>query len=84
MIFQVCAVRDRVVDAFNSPFVVTSVGQAIRTFGDEVNRKQEDNPLSKHPEDFDLYKLGTWDSESGLFDCGVPKQVAVGKDLVRE
>lgn len=82
MIFTVCSVRDRAVDSFGTPIFVVAVGQAVRGFTDEINRKASDNQMNKHPEDFDLFVLGKFDSDTGLFvDTTVPRQIAVGKDV---
>jgi len=81
VIYNVCSVRDRAVDSYGNPFFVQAVGQAVRSFSDEINRRADDNQLNKHPEDFDLYTLGTFNSDTGLFDTGVPRQIAVGKDV---
>lgn len=79
----VLSVRDRAADCFGQPMFVVSLGGAIRSFGDEINRKDVNNQLSKHPEDFDLYQIGEFDDNSAeLIPCK-PRQVAVGKDLVR-
>lgn len=77
----IVAVRDRAADVFAQPNFVHSVGGAIRSFSDEINRVAHDNVLNKHPEDFDLYQLGVYDDNSGLFVSDKPKQIAVGKDL---
>lgn len=69
MLLQVVAVRDAAVDAFGRPIVVPSVGQAIRSFMDEVNRASEDNPMHGHPEDFVLYKLATFEDSTGRFEA---------------
>lgn len=78
----VVAVRDRAVDGYMQPFFVPSIGMAVRSFQDEVNNP--DSPMYKHPEDYDLYQLATFDDESGAFD-GMPRptMIAVGKDSVR-
>lgn len=83
MKYTVCAVRDRAADVFGQPIFTTSVGAAVRSFGDEVNRADEKNQLYNHADDFDLYKLGTYDDAAGVFECGTPEQVAVGKNLRR-
>lgn len=84
MVLVMCAVKDRAADAFGRPFFVASEGLGIRGFLDEVNRAAEDNPLNKHPDDFDLYRLGTWDDNSCLFELEVtPKQLMLGKNAVR-
>jgi len=65
MKYSVCAVKDRAVDAFNRPIYVPTIGVAIRSFTDEVNRK--DSELATHPEDYDLYELGQWDDGTAIY-----------------
>lgn len=84
MLYQVLAVRDRTADVFGVPMFQVSIGVAIRGFADEVNRVHENNMLNRHPEDFDLYHLGTYEDGQGRFDCGEPRQVAIGKDCIRK
>jgi len=81
MRYKVLAIRDRAIDSYGQPFYSTSVGGAIRSFSDEVNRAAENNQLNRHPEDFDLFLLGEFDDQTGEFDTTRPAQVAVGKDL---
>jgi len=83
MRYKIVCIRDRVADVFGQPIFVASIGQAIRSFGDEINNKREGNNLANHPEDFDLYLLGEFDDNSAEFSQERPKQIAVGKDLVR-
>jgi len=82
MRYKIFTVRDRAIDAYGQPFYATSVGGAVRSFSDEINRPAENNQLAKHPEDFDLYLLGEYDDQTGEFDTTRPAQVAVGKDLI--
>ena len=81
MIYKVVSIRDRASDLYSAPIFVASLGAAIRSFGDEVNRKAENNQLNSHPEDFDLYLIGEWNDESAAFGGGnIVKQIAIGKD----
>lgn len=80
----VVAIRDRAANVFGVPSFVPSLGSAVRSFSDEVNRPGENNVLNRHPEDFDLYELGVYDDNSGTFETLTPRQVAVGKDLVSQ
>lgn len=81
----IVSVRDRAVDAFGTPFFAQAVGQALRSFTDEVQRESPDNSLNRHPEDYDLYLLGSFDTDHGTFTCdGPPKMIAVGKELRKE
>jgi len=83
-VLRVVAVRDRALEAFMRPFFVPAVGQAIRSFQDEVNRVDKDNAINAHPADYDLWYLADFDEESGKFvgGDGFPKQVAIGKQCV--
>lgn len=75
------SVRDRAIDAFMQPFFAPATGAATRSFVDEVNRA--DSPMNQHPEDYDLYLLGTFDDSTGEFSTHAPRMVAIGKDSVR-
>lgn len=77
----VVAVRDRAVDAFMNPFVVPSVGMAMRSFSDECNAK--DSPMNKHPADYELHHLGFFDQESGEFlPNNDRKMLAVASNMI--
>jgi hypothetical protein len=75
------AVRDRATVQFGNPMFLVSEGQCIRSFTDEVNRADKDNQLFNHADDFDLFRLGSFDTDSGMFDVGVPTQVVTGKSV---
>lgn len=84
MKMQVCTVFDTAAGVFGRPIFTASVGQAIRSFQDEVSREAPDNVLNKHPEDFQLYHLGAWDDQSGAFEPLVaPERLTTGKEMVR-
>lgn len=84
MLYVVVAIRDRSAVVFGRPAFVTTVGLAVRSFTDEVNREHPENMMSRHPEDFDLYELGTYNDETGeMKSLDHPRQIAIGKDVVR-
>lgn len=81
MTLKVFAVRDMKAMAFLQPFYSPSVGSALRAFGDAVNDKS--CPFNKHPGDYVLYEIGTYDDNSaGLFPLETIKMFACGSDLV--
>lgn len=85
MQMYILAIRDRAADVFGQPMFVASIGGACRSFGDEVNRADPKNNLHAHPEDFDLYELGTYDDTEASFTLlERPRMIAVGKDMVRK
>lgn len=65
-IYQVCTVLDMVAQQYGRPFFTVSEGSAVRGFSDEVNRQSE-SMLYQHPNDFQLFALGTYDDETGSF-----------------
>lgn len=82
----VCTVLDMVAKQYGRPFFTVSTGSAIRGFSDEVNTPHEQSVLYKHPNDFQLYCIGTWDDETGRFTLDdVPSLLVSGSQVrVRE
>jgi hypothetical protein len=82
-ILTIVAVKDRAVDAYNRPFYVPTIGAAIRSFTDEVNRTESE--MHSHPEDYDLYDMGTFCDQTGTFlpaDGGIPRVISRAQDLI--
>ena len=81
----VVSIKDRAADAFGRPFYVPSVGVAIRSFQDEVNRASDDNQMYQHSDDFDLFELGSFDDSTGTFELfESPKLLTLGKQVKAE
>lgn len=84
MQLHIIAVRDIKADVFGQPQFVASIGGAIRSFGDECQRKAEGNVMAAHPEDFELYQLGTYNDARASFELfDNPKQIAVGTNYAK-
>lgn len=83
MKYVICAVYDRAAAAYGRPIFVLSVGGAIRSFQDEINRVAPENEMNRHPKDFDLYELGTFDDGQARFEIHEdgPRCVAIGGQL---
>lgn len=83
MQIHIVVIRDIKADCFGQPNFVLQIGAAIRGFGDQVQAK-DDNPLAKHPEDYELYKLGVYEDGDASFELlPKPQQLAVGSDFAR-
>ena len=65
---MIFAVLDAAAGTFANPWFVPHLGVAVRAFTDEVNRIDDSNNLNKHPQDFALYKIGTYDDVSGVIE----------------
>ena len=84
MLQYIVSVKDRAAEVFTRPFFVPHRNVAVRDFTDEINRAAADNPLNKHPDDFDLYLLGQFDDTVGSFIReGAPTVLVRGKDVVQ-
>jgi len=80
-VLKIFAIRDRAIAAYAQPMFLQTTEQAIRLFKDEVNRPATDNPLYQHPEDFELFQLGEYDTNTAQFTNETPRQVAIGSQL---
>ena len=63
----VFTVYDQKAEAYLQPFFMAGRGEAIRAFADLVN--EPGHMFNKHPEDFTLFLLGSYDEGKGTFDC---------------
>lgn len=72
------AIKDRALDAYMRPFFAQTKNQAIRMFTDEVNNPE--SPMHKHPDDYDLWYLLTWNDDTGGVEEVKPEQLAIGKN----
>lgn len=77
----VVSVRDAKSEAFGRPIFVSTIGAAIRSFGDEVNRDERENVMCTHPEDFQLFHLGYYEDSIGQFENITPKLLAQGNEM---
>ena len=82
----IVSILDTAAGAYGRPAYLATEGVAIRQFSDEINRASEDNQMYVHPDDFDLFYLGTFDDNTGAFDLlASPKQICLGKQVkIRE
>lgn len=82
MVSVIVSVKDSAAEAFGRPMYLQSLGVAIRSFTDEVNREDKDNQLFNHPDDFDLYELGVFDDSIGRYELREnPTVIVRGKDV---
>lgn len=57
------AVYDKKLGLYDAPFTVRHPGEAQRQFLDVC--QQKDSRFGMHPEDYELYELGTYDMATG-------------------
>lgn len=82
MNYVVSSVYDVACCAFGRPVFTAALGQAVRSFSDEINRAVDGNVMYDHPEHFQLFQLGSFDDQSGLFTLlALPTLCSVGSDV---
>lgn len=66
MKLKVFSILDTKADIFHAPFFFSAVGLAVRAFKDLANDKH--SSVSRHPDDFRLFEIGTFDDTTGRFE----------------
>lgn len=84
MKMKIYSIFDQAAEAFATPFFMHNDGLAIRAFQDNINAEDENN-LSKHPEQFKLFCLGDFDDKNGTIAAeSGPVCISVGIELVND
>lgn len=81
MNYLVYSIRDKHM-GFTQPLLYMKEELAIRGFANSINNAPVGSDLGFAPGDFDLYKLGSFDIDSGMFECGIPEFIVSGSSVV--
>ena len=74
------SIYDRKAQVYLPPFYFSYKGEATRAFEDIC--KNRESIISKHPEDYDLYMIGTFNSDSGALESlGAPEFIMKATDF---
>lgn len=88
MLHIIVTIRDIKTDSYFTPQFVKSLGGYIRQLGDDINGQVPAGTLAEtmkqHPEDFEVYRLGTWDDENAVFHPETKTQICVISSLKRD
>lgn len=80
MIYSVYSIRDNVADGFLTPMIDQNDNVAIRNF--EHACMNNNSLFFTHSKDYDLYKIGEFDSDIGVIKAfGIPKHVFSGSQI---
>jgi len=77
-LMKVVVVKDLKLEAFLSPFVTPHLNAAIRSFYDEAQNPE--SIVNKHMEDYELYYIGDFDTESAELIPQTPLLIACAND----
>lgn len=75
----VCAIMDSKVGAFSPPMHFRSKGEAVRAFLDAL--KDDNTTLSKHPRDYQLFLIGTFDDLNGALGQDKIEMLMAGEEV---
>lgn len=62
---KIYSVRDKRANTYGQPMAMPTDAHAVRSFTQEVNRKDDSNMLNQYPEDFAIYYIGYFDTDNG-------------------
>lgn len=79
MILETFAIYDVAIKAFVQPFYMNSTSEAVRALQNEACNA--DSTIAKNPNDFTLYRLGTWDNISGMFSQNENERIGTVAEL---
>lgn len=80
MILKAFSIRDQKGEVFHPPFYKKTHGEAERDFKQLVSDGK--STVSQYPEDFDLYYVGEYDDQTGIFNsCDTPQHIVKAVQL---
>lgn len=77
----VYAIRDKHT-GFLEPRLSVNDNVAIRGFANAINNSPVGSDLGFAPGDFDFYKLGEFDTDTGMYDCHIPEFIVSGSSMI--
>jgi len=77
---NIYAVKDIVAEEFQPPFFLKNDAVAIKEFGKACENKE--TQWNQFPQDYSLYYLGNFDTETGKIDSKESKQLANATQFV--
>lgn len=76
------AIYDSASGVYDGPHKGQSDGAILRQFGDMCNNPEHD--IGRHPADFTLFFVGTWNDGTGEMVDKTTKKIANGIELVKK
>ena len=82
MNLNIYSIRDLKIEAYSQPFYSHTHGSALRAFADHVN--EAGSAPNKHPEDFALFHLGTFNDQTGEITGQQPRHIGEAIEYRKE
>lgn len=82
MLMKIFAIYDSGVSTWQPPMFCPTRGHILRWWNEVCN--ESNSPFSKHPSDYVLFEIGSWDDDKCLFDLLlVPQKLGVAIEFVK-
>lgn len=82
-VLQIYAVRDTAAEAYISPPIfVPARGAAMRAFMDALDPNAQASPFNKHPQHFELWYVGDYNTQTGEITGKTPEYIVKGVDIL--
>lgn len=82
MIKQLFTISDSRIGSHNAPWAALDVKEAEGLFFRTVNDRQKHSAIAQYPEDFDLWHIGEFDTQTGKIQCfDTPQHVRKAHDV---
>jgi len=82
MIYQLYAILDSKSEVYDLPMYFRTDAEACRAFGTAVH--DQEHRFGKHPEDYSMWRVGSFDQTTGRLTPRDPVNVSMGIDQVFE
>lgn len=75
-----CAAQDRKSEQFGPIQLFFNDADAIRSFVDAVNHEDAQNMLYMHPDDYDYWRIGTYETDDGVITVENHRRLITGNE----
>lgn len=83
MLFTMFSIYDSAISTWLTPMYARNKGEMLRNFADAVNDSKSN--LAKHPGDYSLFELGTFDDDKCVFTLlQSPIRLCLALDFVKD
>lgn len=80
----VYSIHDTRVEEWSMPFFQPTDQHAIRSFTTAVNTDDKNNMLNVYPRDFMLYKIGTFETDTGMLNPCNPELITAAHTVLKK
>lgn len=78
------SILDTAAQTFLNPVTFITDAEAIRWFTTVVNSDREENNIARYPNQFILYRIGSFDASLGRYEDCSPKELIIGTSCVTD